>query len=142
VPIPFTTYPWRPVPVAPASPRWTVAIHRAGAWQGWRWLDRLESLALHPGWDSTEFGFVPLLLWLPAVPAIVARRVAYAARRRTDWEVLVFRGHADSYRPKAAVLVETLPSKAAAVERAEQMWRHLSDYDRLPDRDGLPGHLP
>lgn len=127
MPIPFTLHPARPVPVAPASPRWTVGIHRAGAWPGWRWLDR----ALDLNWPD-ELGFVPLLLGLPAVPTIVARRLTYAARRRTDWEVLVYRGDVGGYQPKDAVLVENLPSKAAAVERAEQLWQHLSDHDRLP----------
>jgi hypothetical protein len=79
-----------------------------------------------------EAGLVPLLLMLLAVPTIVGRRLAYAARRRTDWDVLVYRGGVGDYRPKEALLIENLPSKAAAVERAEQLWHHLSEHDRLP----------
>lgn len=84
-------------------------------------------------WNWTgEAGFVPLLLMLLAAPTIVVRRLTYAARRRTDWDVLVYRGGVGDYRPKDAVLIENLPSKAAAVDRAEQVWRHLSEHDALP----------
>lgn len=127
MPIPFTAHPVRHVPVEPAMPRWTVGIHRAGAWPGWRWLDRVMEL----NWTN-ELGFVPLLLMVLAVPSVVVRRLAYVVRRRTDWDVLVYRGGVGDYRPKDAVLVENVPSKAAAVERAEQLWHHLSEHDRLP----------
>ena len=126
MPISFEAWPTRNVPTV-GEARWTVQIHRAGAWPGWRWLDRVS------GWNWVgEAGFVPLLLMLLGVPTIVVRRVSYATRRRTDWDVLVYRGSASDYRPKDALLVENLSSKPAAVEQAEHVWHHLSEHDRLP----------
>jgi hypothetical protein len=99
-----------------------VRIHRAGAWRGWRWLDRLEDLV----GDLA----MPLVL-LTAVPA-AWNRLAYRLRRRTDWEVLVSEGRAPVYRPDLAVLLERLPTKAAAEARAEVVWSQLDRDGTLP----------
>ena len=126
MPISFEAWPTRNVPTI-GEPRWTVQIHRAGAWPGWRWLDRISDWNL-----VNEAGLLPLLLMILALPTITLRLLLYAAQRRADWDVLAYRGGVGEYRPKDAVLVENLPSRADAAERAEQVWRHLSEYDRPP----------
>jgi hypothetical protein len=75
-----------------------------------------------------------ILLMLLTGPPIFLRWAVYHVRRRHDWEVLVYSGDEPSYRPGLAALVELLPTKAAAAARAEDLWTHLSDHDRLPTR--------
>jgi hypothetical protein len=134
VPIPFSVHPIRHVPVEPATARWTVAIHRAGAWSGRRRTE-LRAPSAHPFWDP--LGFLPLFLMLLVdVPCTVAYRLAYLLRRRTDWDVLVYRGQEVDYRPWAAATVQNVRSRAAASERAEELWRYLAEHDDLPREAG------
>lgn len=126
--IAFTTYPVRFVPLEPAPTRWTVTIHRAGAWPGWPWLDRVPDRH----WFWNPLGGAPEALRLLAVPSMIARRLAYAVRRRTDWDVLVYDRKQIGHEPRRARLVEHLPTQAAAAARAETLWKHLCDHDALP----------
>jgi hypothetical protein len=128
--IPFTAYPIRQVPPEPAEARWTVPIHRSGAWPGWRWLDRVLDL----NWVG-DFGFIPLLLLPLAFPSIVLRWTAYRLRGRTDWDVLVYdESWSGEYRPSHAVLVENWGNRAEAAARAEAVSAHLTKLDALPEQ--------
>jgi hypothetical protein len=160
VTIPFSAHPVRGVPPEPDTPRWTIRIHRAGAWRGWPWLDGLETRARrwdqrtnrrsqrrrsrYP-WAAQLFGthshgasdLVLLIQLLLPAPSMAARRMAYLFRRRTDWDVFVYRGAMPDHRPRRAALVQNEPTKAAAAERAEALSAHLLVHDLLPS--DLPG---
>ena len=129
MPISFALYPIRHVPLEPAETRWTVGIWRSGSWPGWRWLDAVEP---HWGVSGTEADLIPTVLFGLAVPSIVTRRVSYRARQRTDWDVLVFEGLQDEYRPRAAVHVEHCDTRGDAERRADALWSHLLAHDGLP----------
>lgn len=127
VPISFEAWPTRHVPPV-GEARWTVQIHRGGAWPGWRWLDRMdEGMAV----GSAGFVMAVLALTLP-LPSIAWRRLRYRLGGRTDWDVLIYRGEVPDYRPRDAVKVENAPTKRAAIERAEALWSVLCERDHLP----------
>lgn len=61
------------------------------------------------------------------------RRLRYRIARRSGWDVLVYPGEVPDYRPRDALAIDNLPTKTAAVERAEHLWEFLSEQDRLPE---------
>jgi hypothetical protein len=127
MPISFEAWPTRLVPTV-GEARWTVQIHRAGAWPGWRWLDRLEN-----GMWVGSGGFILAVIALTfPLPSMAWRRLRYRITRRSDWDVLVYPGEVPDYRPRDAALIDNLPTKSAAVQRAEYLWAFLSERDRLP----------
>jgi hypothetical protein len=130
MPISFEAWPTRNVPTV-GEARWTVQIHRAGAWPGWRWLDRLDK-----GMSVGSGGFILAVIALTfPLPSMAWRRLRYRTTHRSDWDVLVYKGEALDYSPRDAVLIVNLPTKAATVQRADHLWAFLSDQDRLPDTD-------
>lgn len=75
---------------------------------------------------------IPLALFGLAVPSIAARRISYAVRGRTDWDVLVYEGAEPDHRPRHAVLHETRATRTEAEGRAETVSAHLLAHDTLP----------
>jgi hypothetical protein len=69
------------------------------------------------------------------LPSIAWRRLRYRIRRRSDWDALIYRGEVPDYRPREAVRVDNMPTKAAAIERAEHFWAFLSEHDRAPQEN-------
>lgn len=124
MPIPFDVHPVRQVPPEPQDARWTVRVNRADAWPGWSWLDRV----IDSNWVG-EFAVIPLALTLLAVPSILARRLAYLIRRRSDWEVLVFEGWEGDYRPKRSLHRERFATKGEAVKAADVVYQRLLSGD-------------
>lgn len=128
MPISFEAWPTRHVTTVGAV-RWTVQIRRAGAWPGWRWLDRLDN-GMWVGSGGAVLGLVALTFPLPSM---AWRRLAYRIGRRSDWDALIYRGEVPDYRPRDAVVVDNMPTKAAAIQRAEYFWAFLSERDRPPE---------
>lgn len=102
-------------------------MERGNEWPGWRWLDRIERLDL-----AGEAGVVALLLLVVTLPSVALRRIAYLARGRSDWDVLVYRGAEGDHRPPRAVLHERCETRAAATSRADALYREAHDVDWTP----------
>jgi hypothetical protein len=135
VSIPFGVVKMKAVPPAAGKDRWVVVMRRGGSWPGWRWLDAALD---KPNWEQADpasgLSLIPVALMLLAVPSIASRWVVYHARRRQDWDVLVFfSGTVPGAHLPTALRIESCPTKGAAANRAEQVWAYLCAHNALPD---------
>jgi len=117
MPIPFEIYPVRQVPPEPAVARWIVQVQRGGCWEGWRWLDWLDT------WNWVGPPYILLLMFeVMTLPSIAYRRLQYLFAGREDWEVLVWEGGQPLYRPRDALVREVHTTQATAIKRAEAIY--------------------
>lgn len=107
--------------------RWTISVARGNEWPGWRWLDRADRLDL-----SGEAGVIAILLLVLTIPSVTFRRIVYAVRGRSDWDVLVYRGMESDHRPHRAVRHEKCATREAAQSRATELLDAAGKVDWTP----------